>query len=87
MTQSDDYQDIPITEGFDIASPPIGSARISKHSLKLFKTHPEDFTFAPGFIIKKQDEDGTIREAELIEISIIPAKHYVDWYNHKRSKK
>ncbi len=84
---NDDYQDIPITQGFDNSGLGVGHARISKEALKVFKTHPEDFTFAPGIIIKKQNEDGTITDAELVEISIIPAKQYVDWYEHKGGKK
>lgn len=84
---NDDYQDIPITEGFDNAGVGVGRARISKDALKVFKIAPEEFTFAPGFVIKKQDENGTITDAELVEISIIPAKRYVDWYQHKKGKR
>lgn len=71
--------EIPITIGFD-NNRSAGNAQINDYAKKIFedmKVNGVDYVLAPGFIIKRQDEDGTIHECELIELSLIPAARAV----------
>jgi len=62
---SQDIEDI-----FDVLS--IAPTEKAKMLFETWKANPTMFTLAPGYRVLKQDKDGTILKAELIELSIIP---------------
>lgn len=68
--------DIPLTIEFDSARDLAGRAELTDYAKELFermRVSSTDFVLAPAFLVKRQDKDGTIKEVELIELSIIPA--------------
>lgn len=66
--------DIPVTTNFsqDIDSV-IGYINFNKNSeiFKKFMKNPAGYVFASSYIINEQLEDGTILDADLIELSLI----------------
>lgn len=75
---------IPVTQSFNEAVPPVGRVDVESDDglmIRMVKDSgfdPELFTVAPSFIIKKQDKNGNILEAELLSLSVIPKQWQKD---------
>lgn len=74
--------EIPITIEFDNVMPPSGYARVTDEVKKIFEDMYANglkltYVLAPAFRVKEYNEDGTIKEAELIELSLVPAERVI----------
>lgn len=84
--------EIPITVDFNSSKPEniVGFARLTPEFKERFEQCIVDNygtqdmpVFSIGYISEAPDENGKIKSAELIELSVIPARNVIDKYASK----
>ena len=85
-------EEIPITVDFNSSKPEniVGFARLTPEFKERFEQWIVDHygtqnmpVFSIGYISGAPDENGKIKSAELIELSVIPARNVIDKYASK----